>query len=143
MPSRCGGLCGKVTEVSNKEHILVVDDDSEVLFVLTEMLRSYGYRVSCVADGASMREFLQGTDPVDAIVLDMLMPGENGKALILHAEELGLPVVMISGSLEAMEFAAENHLQLLSKPFRAQDLVNAVIKAIASGEAGPQSEDSD
>jgi DNA-binding NtrC family response regulator len=129
--------------VSGEEHILVVDDDSDVRFVIAEMLRSYGYRVSCSVDGASMREFLQGTDPVDAIVLDMLMPGENGKTLAFHAKELGLPVVLISGSLEAMEFAAENHLQLLSKPCRAQDLVNAVIKAIASGEAGPQSEDSD
>jgi two-component system, OmpR family, response regulator len=142
MPSRCGGRCGEGTEVSGEEHILVVDDDSDVRLVLTEMLQGYGYRVSGVADGASMREFLQGTDPVDAIVLDMLMPGENGKALAFYAEELGLPVVLISGSLEAMDFAAENHLKLLGKPFRAQDLVNAVIEAIASGEAGPQSEDS-
>ena len=49
---------------------------------------------------------------------------------------------MISGSLEAMKFAAENNLQLLEKPFRAQELVNAVGKAIASGEAGQRSENS-
>jgi two-component system, OmpR family, response regulator len=129
--------------VSDEEHILVVDDDSDVRDVLAEMLRAYGYRVSCAVDGALMRDFLKGDDPVNTVVLDALMPGESSTTLALHAKELGLSVVMISGSLEAMKFAAENNLQLLEKPFRAQELVNAVGKAIASGEAGQRSENSD
>jgi len=100
-------------------------------------------RVSCAVDGALMRDFLKGDDPVNTVVLDALMPGESSTTLALHAKELGLSVVMISGSLEAMKFAAENNLQLLEKPFRAQELVNAVSKAIASGEAGQRSENSD
>ena len=128
--------------MSDEEHILVVDDDSDVRDVLAEMLRAYRYRVSCALDGALMRDFLKGDDPVNTVVLDALMPGESSTTLALHAKELGLSVVMISGSLEAMKFAAENNLQLLEKPFRAQELVNAVGKAIASGEAGQRSENS-
>lgn len=129
--------------MASEKHVLVVDNDGYVRELLAEMLRIYGYRVSCAVSGTSMRDFLQGDDPVDALVLDMLMPGDSNTTLALHAKELGLPVVMISGSLEAMQFAAENNLQLLCKPFRMRDLVNAVIKAINSGEAGQRSENPD
>ena len=126
--------------MSAYEHILVVDDDGNVRDVLVEMLQEHGYRVSWAVDGQSMREFLQGSDPVNVIVLDSLMPGENSTTLALHAKELGLPLVMVSGSHEAMKLADENNLQLLRKPFRARELVDAVIKAIGSGEPGQRSE---
>jgi hypothetical protein len=61
-----------------------------------------------------MRHVLAGEGlAVDAIVLDCRMPGEPSAQLALHAKSLRLPVVMISGHIEAMKFAEENHLQLL------------------------------
>lgn len=122
--------------ISSPKHILIVDDDGDVRDVVTAMLREHGYRVSAALGGASMRALLKGDDPVDAIVLDALMPGESGKDLALHAKELRLPVVMISGSPEPVEFAAENGLQLLPKPFRMQQLFEALDEAIGSGEFG-------
>lgn len=116
--------------MSATEHILVVDDNRDVRDVIVEILREYGYRVSWAIDGASMREFLQGSDPVDAIILDALMPGETGTSLAVHAKELGLPLVMISGSLEALDLAAQNNLQVLKKPFRAQELIDALVRAM-------------
>jgi two-component system OmpR family response regulator len=117
--------------MSATEHILVVDDNDDVRDVIVEILRGYGYRVSWAVDGASMREFLQGSDSVDAVILDALMPGESGTTLAAHAKALGLPLVMISGSLDTLDLAAQNNLQVLKKPFRARELLDALVRAMA------------
>jgi two-component system, OmpR family, response regulator len=118
------------------KHILVVDDDGDVRAVLVEILRDREYRVSSAVDGITMREFLDGDDPVDAIVLDAAMPGEASGTLALLAKELGLPLVMVSGSPDDMQFAADNGLQMLEKPFKAQQLIDALTEALGSGESG-------
>jgi DNA-binding NtrC family response regulator len=118
------------------KHILVVDDNRDVIDVITEMLRHRGDRISAATGGESMRTFLEGGAPVDAVVLDALMPGESSHDLALYAKELRLPVVMISGSPDSMQFAIEHDLQLLEKPFHMQELFDALEKAIGSGEFG-------
>ena len=122
--------------MSNAKHILVVDDDGDVRDVLVAMLEDHGHRVSSATDGKSMRDFLSRDDTVDAVILDALMPGEASSALALHAKDLRLPVVLISGSPEAIQFALENDLQLLEKPFRMPELFDALDSAIESGEFG-------
>jgi DNA-binding NtrC family response regulator len=122
--------------MAGQKHILVVDDDGGVRDVIVDMLQERGYRVNSAANGMSMRDFLQGDDPVNAIVLDAVMPGESSAALAFHAKELGLPVVMISGSPEMMQLAIENDLQLLEKPFRMQALVDTLAQALDSREFG-------
>jgi two-component system, OmpR family, response regulator len=114
------------------KNILVVDDDDEVREVLIAMLESSGFTASSAACGVAMRDILvdDGT-PVDAIVLDCMMPGEQGTELALHAQRLQIPVV-ISGSPDARNLAHENGLQLLEKPFSIADLVAALGMAIAS-----------
>jgi DNA-binding NtrC family response regulator len=120
--------------VGYPKHILVVDDDGDVRNVVIEILREREYQVSSAVDGSSMREFLKKDGSIDAVVLDAVMPGEGSPVLALHARDLGLAVVMMSGSPELMQFATENGLQLLEKPFRAQQLVNALLKAFDGGE---------
>ena len=117
-------------------HILVVDDDADVLPVLVEILQTSGYTLTAADSGLAMREVLAGKRAVDAIVLDWTMPGEPSAQLALHARALKLPVVMISGSDEAMQFADENGLQLLAKPFKMAELLDAINSAAASGEFG-------
>lgn len=118
------------------KHILVVDDDGDVLAILRDILEDRNYRVSSAVDGITMRQFLEGDDPVDAIVLDAAMPGEARATLALHAKDLGLPLVVTSGNPDDMQFALDNGIQLLEKPFKAQHLVDAIIKALGSGEPG-------
>ena len=116
--------------------VFVVDDDGDVRNVIVEILKDHNYRVSSVADGASMVDFLEIGDAVDCVVLDAIMPGEPSISLALRLKETRIPVVMISGSLDAMKDAADNGLQLLRKPFRSQELYSAVNTALASGEFG-------
>ena len=126
--------------MSNNEHILIVDDNVEVRDILVQIIQEYGYHVSWAADGKSMRDFLQDDDTVTAIILDATLPDERSESLFLHTQELGLPVVMISGNPAAIKFAEEGHLQLLKKPFRSQELVDALTKAISSGKPGQRTE---
>lgn len=118
--------------------ILVVDDDGDVADVIAQMLEARGCRCIIAAGGTSMRDALRN-DGFDAVVLDALMPGEPSATLAVHAKELRLPVVMISGSEEMMRFAQEHNLQLLQKPFRMVDLYVALDTALASGEFGQRS----
>ena len=120
-------------------HVLVVDDDGDVLAVIVEMLRVSGFTVTAADSGVAMREILADKKAflaVDAVVLDCLLPGEPSAQLALHAKSLRLPVVMVSGSIESMTFAHEHGLQLLPKPFRMPELLAAINEAIDSGEFG-------
>ena len=78
---------------------------------------------------------------MDLIVLDALMPGESGVSLALHARDLGIKVVMISGSPDKMKEYLDKADQLLWKPFRFEDLRRAIDLAMASDTFGQRKED--
>jgi DNA-binding NtrC family response regulator len=128
-------MTAKPEPTHRPKHILVVDDDRDVLDVIVEMLHQHGDRVSTAVGGASMRAVLD-SDLVDAVVLDALMPGESSHDLALYAKGLRLPVVMVSGSPHSMQFAIEHDLQLLEKPFQMRQLFDALEQAIGSGVFG-------
>jgi len=121
--------------VGQAKHILVVDRDGDIRDTIGAILEDRGYRVSCVPDGPSMRHLLE-SDGVDAIVIDASMRGETSTSLAKHAKALRLPLVMISGNDAIMGYAADQGLQLLRKPFRIQELCDALDLAFASGEFG-------
>ncbi len=76
-----------------------------------------------------MRVFVANDKSVDAIVLDLLMPGENSADLALHAKSLKLPVMAwATGSNEEIPFVEEYHLPLLRKPFGYSELIEALKK---------------
>ena len=118
------------------KHILVVEDDSDVRQVIADQLEELGYRVSLADNGETMRAFLQTLDPIDLIVLDGVMPGEQSESLALHAAERKVRLVMISGSPEHMQKANSRADQLLAKPFGSADLKRAVEAALASDTFG-------
>ena len=126
--------------MGQSKHILVVDDNGDVRDVIVASLQAHNYRVSSAPGGSVMRDSLEAGDTVDCVVLDALMPGEASASWALHLKGRGIPVVMISGSPEAMEYAADNGLQLLRKPFHLQELYSAVNTALASGEFGQRSQ---
>src|SRR4051812_44390612 len=114
-PRRCVVSVASMSALgaSNGLHILVVDDNEEVAIVTVGMLQELGYRASSVTDGASMRRFLAASSSdalpsVDAVVLDALMPGERGDTLAHLLAALNVPFVVASGSVEALEKAAED-----------------------------------
>jgi len=74
---------------------LVVDDDAEIRTSLAAYLASFGWQVSAAADGQAMRQMLP-LARFDAIVLDLMLPGEDGLALLRWLQTLpdAPPVLM-------------------------------------------------
>jgi two-component system, OmpR family, response regulator len=62
------------------DHILVVDDDRDIREMIAAYLRKNGLRASVVANGREMRAVLD-VSPIDLIVLDVIMPGDDGLML--------------------------------------------------------------
>ena len=96
--------------MGQSKHILVVDDNGDVRDVIVASLQTRDFRVSSAPSGSVMRDFLETGDTVDCVILDVLMPGEASASLALHLKERSIPVVMISGSPEAMKYAMDNDL---------------------------------
>lgn len=124
----------------------VIDDDPSMRDALTNLFRSVRLDVTTFA---SAQEFLQGQLPAvpSCLVLDVRMPGLSG--LDLQAElakaDVHVPIVLITGhgdipmSVRAMKAGA---VDFLSKPFRDQDLLDAVAIAIERDRKRRQSEES-
>jgi len=62
------------------DHILIVDDDHEIRDLLASYLRKIGFQVSAAANGRQMRSVLE-EGPVDLVILDLMLPGEDGLVL--------------------------------------------------------------
>ncbi len=114
------------------EHVLIVDDDAEIRTLLGTYLAKNGYRTTVAADGTAMWKALErGT--VDLIVLDLMLPGEDGLTLCrkLRAES-DTPVIMLTARGEetdrivGLEMGADDYL---AKPFSPRELL-ARIKSV-------------
>ncbi len=115
--------------------VMVVDDDSGVRNAMRSLLKSVGLQSALYA---SAQEFLNGYQPTQrgCLVLDIRMPGMSGLELQQHLNLRGavVPVIFMSGhgdipmAVEAMQHGAFDFLQ---KPFRDQDLLDRIQRAIA------------
>jgi two-component system OmpR family response regulator len=110
-------------------HLLVVDDDPEIGALLQRYLDKHGFAVSLAADGNAMRAQL-AQRPVDLILLDLGLPGEDGLTLLreLQATWRG-PVIVVSGRGEAIERVVGLELgadDYVAKPFELRELLARV-----------------
>jgi two-component system OmpR family response regulator len=116
------------------DHILIVDDDREIRELVSSYLKKNGLRVSLAADGRQMRGFLEA-DSVDLIVLDIMMPGDDGLVLcreLRAGKHKTTPILMLTARSDetdrivGLEMGADDYL---AKPFAARELL-ARIKAV-------------
>jgi two-component system, OmpR family, response regulator len=114
------------------DHILIVDDDAEIRSLLAEYLRKNGYHAGVVADGKAMWAAL-ARGKVDLIVLDLMLPGEDGLTLCRKLRvDSDTPVIMLTARGEetdrivGLEMGADDYL---AKPFNPRELL-ARIKSV-------------
>jgi two-component system phosphate regulon response regulator OmpR len=108
-------------------HILVVDDDARLRALLSRYLAENGFRVSSASHAAEARDKLRFLAP-DALVLDVMMPGESGLALTasLRAENATVPILLLTARgapedrIAGFESGADDYL---GKPFEPRELV--------------------
>ncbi|MCU7650764.1 response regulator [Pseudomonas piscis] len=121
--------------------LLIVDDDVEVLALLKKFFVQQGYEVGVATDGAGLWAALEREVP-DLIILDLMLPGDNGLALCQRLRlQHATPVIMLTAMGElsdrvvGLEMGADDYL---GKPFDARELlarVRAVLRR--SGESRP------
>ena len=116
------------------DHLLLVDDDRQLLALLADYLRAAGYRISTATQGREMRAVL-AAEAIDLVVLDLMLPGEDGLQLCrdLRAREVEpLPVLMLTARGDeadrvlGLEMGADDYL---AKPFATRELL-ARIRAV-------------
>ncbi|WP_312525433.1 response regulator [Paracoccus sp. (in: a-proteobacteria)] len=126
-------------------HILIVDDDERIRTLLRRFLIRSGYLVSTAADAAHARRLLAGLD-FDLIVLDVMMPGEDGVTLTRDLRKrMSTPILLLTAKGEigdritGLESGADDYL---AKPFEPRELllrIAAILRRMPASEArGPK-----
>lgn len=115
-------------------HLLVVDDDARIRALLRRFLLREGYLVTTAPDAARARVLLKGLE-FDLIVLDVMMPGEDGLSLIRSLRpRLTTPVLLLTARgetadrISGLEAGADDYLP---KPFDPRELllrINAILR---------------
>ncbi|SFG96526.1 MULTISPECIES: response regulator [Sulfitobacter] len=128
-------------------HLLVVDDDERIRSLLKKFLMRHGFLVSTARDAAHARRVLAGLE-FDLIVLDVMMPGEDGMALTRSLREtLQTPILLLTAKgetdnrIEGLEAGADDYLP---KPFEPKELllrINAILRRMpdtSAADAAPK-----
>lgn len=118
--------------MNKKWHILVVDDDPQICDLVKDYLEKHGYRVETARDGIEMQRML-GKHTIDLVVLDIMLPGEDGLTLCRKLRENSdVMIIMLSAVGEeadriiGLEVGADDYL---AKPFSPRELL-ARMKAL-------------
>lgn len=117
-------------------HILVVDDDERIRTLLQRFLKTRGYWVTAARDAAHARRLLAGLE-FDLVVLDVMMPGEDGLSLTRALrQDRGMPILLLTARGETddriagFEAGADDYLP---KPFDPKELllrINAILRRV-------------
>lgn len=125
---------------SQDAHILIVDDDERIRSLLGRFLRKNGFMVTTARDAGHARRLLAGLD-FDLIVLDVMMPGEDGISLTRNLRQaLTTPILLLTarGEIEdriaGLESGADDYL---AKPFEPRELllrIGAILRRVPLAE---------
>jgi len=126
----------------NDAHLLIVDDDERIRGLLQKFLIRNGFLVTAARDAAHARRILDGLD-FDMIVLDVMMPGEDGVSLTTGIRETrDTPILLLTARAETedrikgLEAGADDYL---AKPFEPKELllrINAILRRMPESAAG-------
>jgi two-component system phosphate regulon response regulator OmpR len=130
---------------ANDPHLLIVDDDERIRGLLQKFLIRNGFLVTSARDAAHARRLLEGLE-FSLIVMDVMMPGEDGLSLTRDLRRrLATPVLLLTARgetrdrIEGLEAGADDYL---AKPFEPKELllrINAILRRVPQAvQAGPK-----
>ncbi|MGH3096468.1 MAG: response regulator transcription factor [Streptosporangiales bacterium] len=128
-------------ETSTEGRLVVVDDEPNIKELLAASLRFAGFEVTAAGDGRAAIEAVRDVRP-DLMVLDIMMPGMDGYAVMrkLRAEGLHVPVVFLTardGTQDKVQGLTLGGDDYVTKPFSLEELV-ARIRAVLRRTSGPE-----
>lgn len=121
-----------MTQPISISHILLVDDDESFRYATKKLLTDAGFTVTAAEDYRDALSAINGTDPLDLLLTDIVMPNRvNGFALARMARmrRSGLPVLYMT-AFDVPTSEAEG--KVLRKPISDTDLLNEVKQALAA-----------
>jgi two-component system OmpR family response regulator len=128
--------------MAEEPHILVVDDHRDIRDPLASYLKKHALRVTVAADAAAARVTL-GQAAIDLVILDVMMPGEDGLSLCRHIREVhDAPVILLTAMAEqtdrvvGLEIGADDYVV---KPFDPRELLARVKNLLRRASALPRS----
>lgn len=132
--------------VARAQHIsthraLVVEDNEHVCYMLEFILKRAGYDVNAVNNGRDAQAAIENLEPVDVIVLDLMLPYISGYQLITEIRDnpdwQHVPIVVLSGKVmehdivKALDLGANDYI---TKPFRPEELLARLRRIVADHE---------
>ncbi|MDO7835673.1 response regulator transcription factor [Sphingobium sp. HBC34] len=125
--------------MSDRPHLLLVDDERSIREPLAQYLGRNGFRVTAVGNAAEARLRLNAS-AIDLVILDIMMPGEDGLSLCRHIRETSeIPVILLTARTEetdrivGLEMGADDYVL---KPFSPRELVariKVIFRRVATG----------
>ncbi|MDH3230735.1 MAG: response regulator [Alphaproteobacteria bacterium] len=128
--------------MSTPQHIAVVDDEAQIRAAVGEYLELHGFRVSLADGGENLRKVMARAPPVDLVVLDLNMPGEDGLTIARYLREhtdVGIVILTATGQtldrIVGLEIGADDYM---AKPFDLRELlarIKSVLRRISASPA--------
>jgi PAS domain S-box-containing protein len=118
---------------TEKDRILIVDDDENILFLLSKALERNGYQVETALDGLQALQALQGSSPFAVLLTDLMMPNMSGMDLLTRAREMDpyieIIVITAAGSIEtAIAAMRDGHAwDYLLKPLESLQQLSVIV----------------
>ena len=129
-----------MTKDDTKPHVLIVEDARDIREPLARYMREHGYRVTTAADAANARKVMKAA-AIDLVVLDIMMPGEDGLSLCRAIREsTQIPVILLTARGEevdriiGLEMGADDYIP---KPFSPRELIARVAAVLRRTQALP------
>src|SRR5271168_2211316 len=129
-----------MTKEEAKPHVMIVEDARDIRDPLARYLREHGYRTTTAADAQNARKVMKGA-AIDLVVLDIMMPGEDGLSLCRYIRESSqIPVILLTARGEevdriiGLEMGADDYI---SKPFSPRELIARVAAVLRRTQALP------
>jgi two-component system response regulator GlrR len=131
--------------MSDKPVVMLVDDDRDLLRLLTMRLSAAGYEVKSVTSGEEALAKLPEFSP-DVMVTDLQLDGMDGMTLFdhIHRADPSLPILVLTahGTIpDAFDAANRGVFSYLTKPFNSQVLLSHLERALGAGPDGPSATD--
>ena len=132
---RSEALTPRPLAVTAPGRVLIVDDEPDVLDVLTDIVGAFGYDISTGINGAEALAIIRMTPP-DVVLLDLTMPVMSGREALTHlqADHPNIPVVVVAAQVDAelaLHLEALGAFGYISKPFEVAEIEEALRAAMA------------
>ena len=121
------------------KRVVVVDDERAIRVALSELLAAEGFLVDAVPGGAEALDLLANGPDVDALLIDLFMPGMTGcdlvRAIRSDSRHAGVPILLITGAVYRPEDfpPAGQYQSVIEKPFAFETVVGALRRVTGAG----------